>query len=370
MTTEELFAVRARKNDAGEEVFATEQGTGSDWRVRVFANKFPAVNNVIVPNSPSMSVEMFPFATNYNLSCKPFPGAGIHEVIIDSRMHSSQMVDADDLQVHDWLYTCEQRFWNCERVDPSLVPILFKNQGRASGASQEHPHCQLLASPFIPPILANEFGCSTAFFHETGQVLLTELLARELVERTRIVEATDHFVAYCPFASRFPFELRIAPRRPQSSLLNQFDWPTEREGVADRGAATDVLVKVRPTDPVRLELAGLYWRSIIRLESCLRGIGYNVNIHSAPRLLPEEMRRAHGCGGIDLHDGYCWHIEVTPRWLGIAVLRSARERGSIHARPNGQPSSFAPRCEHISRQYLQGALTFIPKQQQQKVPTA
>ena len=52
----------------------------------------------------------------------------------------------------------------------------------------------------------------------TGNCLQCELLAAELAEQTRVVTESAHWVAYVPFAARWPYEVRLVPRRHAPDL--------------------------------------------------------------------------------------------------------------------------------------------------------
>ena len=47
----------------------------------------------------------------------------------------------------------------------------------------------------------------------------SDILADELAEGTRIVAQSAHWVAYVPFAARWPVEVHLAPRRDDRTCL-------------------------------------------------------------------------------------------------------------------------------------------------------
>ena len=53
---------------------------------------------------------------------------------------------------------------------------------------------------------------------EFGRVLFDETLKRELTEKSRIVCQNEEWVAYVPFAARYPYEIHVAPLNPVADL--------------------------------------------------------------------------------------------------------------------------------------------------------
>src|SRR5690606_39043034 len=86
------------------------------------------------------------------------------------------------------------------------------------GASQTHPHSQVVASGSLGPEPAARAARAAAHHARTGRTLLEDILARELLAAERIVHASPRFVVLCPFAPRERGEAWIVPRQPLGSL--------------------------------------------------------------------------------------------------------------------------------------------------------
>ena len=86
--------------------------------------------------------------------------------------------------------------------------LVFESRGAEVGATIHHPHGQIYAYPFIPPSPAAELAVAA----ERGDVVGGELEA-ELAAGERIVADLGGWVAWVPYASPYPYGLRIAPRR-------------------------------------------------------------------------------------------------------------------------------------------------------------
>lgn len=103
---------------------------------------------------------------------------------------------------------------------------MFENRGAEVGATIDHPHGQIYAFPFVPPVAAREAAVAAAH----GCPLCDEVPA-ELAAGTRVVAANDTFVAYTRFAARWPFELLLAPVAHHADLGLLDD--RHRDGLAE-----------------------------------------------------------------------------------------------------------------------------------------
>lgn len=109
-------------------------------------------------------------------------------------------------------------------ADPSIQYVyVFENTGVAIGVTMPHPHGQIYSFPFIPPFVKTELDSASEFHQAKGRCLYCELLAGELAAGTRIVEENASFVAFVPFAARFPSEVQIYSRRHTDRLADLTD---------------------------------------------------------------------------------------------------------------------------------------------------
>jgi UDPglucose--hexose-1-phosphate uridylyltransferase len=95
---------------------------------------------------------------------------------------------------------------------------IFKNQGPSAGASQRHPHSQVIATPIVPPQLRNRIASAIAYFDVMGRCVFCDILESELKEGKRIILETEKFVAFIPYAPAGPFLTWIFPRRHTPSF--------------------------------------------------------------------------------------------------------------------------------------------------------
>lgn len=193
-----------RESETPPEVSACRIGEGRDcpgWSVRVIPNKFPILANI----SPVDAAATDPRATQ-------LPAAGYHEVIVDSPQHGVDPWELGPRQVGEMLETYRERFIAL-REDANLRYVhIIRNHRAAGAASLAHPHSQLFALPFIPPTIDVELDGFQASSPDGEGCVLCDLIKEEERQGIRIVEKSDNFIAFAPFASRLPYEVWLAPR--------------------------------------------------------------------------------------------------------------------------------------------------------------
>lgn len=106
--------------------------------------------------------------------------------------------------------------------NPDIATVAaFENCGEAVGVTMPHPHGQIYAMPFIPPITQQELASSREYAaaHD-GDCLFCRLMAKEQEAGARVVSTNQHFAAFVPFAARFPAEIGLYARRHVRTLLD------------------------------------------------------------------------------------------------------------------------------------------------------
>ena len=116
------------------------------------------------------------------------------------------------------------------RPDSGHVQI-FENKGAVMGCSNPHPHGQVWAQHTVPGEPAKEGRQQLAYFEEHGRTLLTDYLAIERAEQSRLVLENEHWVALVPFWASWPFETLLLPRRAVQDLTQLTD--AEKDAFAD-----------------------------------------------------------------------------------------------------------------------------------------
>ncbi|HUJ06510.1 MAG TPA: galactose-1-phosphate uridylyltransferase [Streptosporangiaceae bacterium] len=89
----------------------------------------------------------------------------------------------------------------------------FENRGEEIGVTLSHPHGQIYAFPFITPRTSRMLTTSAEYRQATGRNLSDDILAAERAEADRIVLDEAHWIAFVPYAARWPYEVHLYPRR-------------------------------------------------------------------------------------------------------------------------------------------------------------
>ena len=182
-TPNEIFSIRPENTPPNTE----------GWTLRVIPNKFPAL---------SIEGEI----TRQGLGLyDAMSGVGAHEVIIETPHHSKHMGLMDINHLTSVLTVYRDRISDLYMDHRLRYVLVFKNYRRTAGASLAHPHTQLIATPITPRTIAQELAAAHEHFLHKERCLFCDILNQELALAERIVYMTQHFVAFCPFASRFPF---------------------------------------------------------------------------------------------------------------------------------------------------------------------
>jgi len=95
---------------------------------------------------------------------------------------------------------------------------IFENTGSAIGVTMPHPHGQIYSFPYLPPLVERELDAASQYHGRKGECLYCRLLREELADGRRIVKENDSFVAFVPYAARFPAEMQIYARRHFAAL--------------------------------------------------------------------------------------------------------------------------------------------------------
>ncbi len=249
------------------EIFAyrnpvTEPNTPG-WSLRVVHNKFPAL---ITEGDPDRRGEgMF----------DKMAGIGTHEVIIENPDHQTTLTNISIDGFVEVLTAYRERIKSLTEDPRFKYVLIFKNMGRAAGASLEHSHSQLIGLPIVPELVMEELNGSKFYYNWKERCVFCDMIRQELQLKVRVVLENQEFVAICPFAPRSPFEVWILPKRHYSSYVHLTE------------------------ESYRL-LAEIFSETLQRLEKSLGKAPYNFILHIAPIREPELPH-------------YHWHFEIMPK---------------------------------------------------------
>lgn len=82
------------------------------------------------------------------------------------------------------------------------------------GVTLHHPHGQIYAYPFVPPVPARMGVCQQSYYQQHQRGLLQDLIQNEIKENQRILYRDEWAIAFVPVCARYPYEVWIAPIQP------------------------------------------------------------------------------------------------------------------------------------------------------------
>lgn len=235
------------------------------WKMRWFLNKFPAVEN---KDKPTLKSKKYLLEGN---------SYGIHEVIVETPNHKSQLADLPTAQIRELLEVCRFRISYLGKLKGIQYVDVFKNHGKDAGTSLAHSHTQVMALPRIPSLVAEKINAAKKYKH----CPYCNIIKIEAKSKRKIFE-TKNVAAFAPFASRFNYEAWIFVKKHKRAM-EELD---EKE---------------------LMDLATALKKIIFKLKKS--SISYNFYIQYSPA---KE----------NLH----FHIEVTPRlatWGGFEISTNA-----------------------------------------------
>jgi UDPglucose--hexose-1-phosphate uridylyltransferase len=174
------------------------------WDVAVFENLFPTLT-LAAHDPPALSVPTR-------------PGNGVCEVIVFCQDPASSLG-----RLPLWHLELILEVWGDRYVELGTRPAIqyvypFENRGVEVGVTLHHPHGQIYAYPFVPPIPARELEQQRAYLRQHGRGLLEDLVAQELLEEVRVLYAGPEVVAFLPICARYSYEVWVAPKRALPSF--------------------------------------------------------------------------------------------------------------------------------------------------------
>jgi UDPglucose--hexose-1-phosphate uridylyltransferase len=248
-----------------------ENGSKPDspgWSLRVIPNKFPALRIEGDLNREGEGI------------FDKMNGIGAHEVIIETPDHNKDLPDLEVSEITPVIEAYKERIIDLKNDARFQYILIFKNQGEAAGASLEHSHSQLIATPIVPKRVYEELEGSRRYYEYKERCIYCDIIRQEIQDGTRVIAQNELFVALTPFASRFPFEIWILPRNHNSHFENIGE---------NEPAAFAEIMKI----------------TLTKLARALNTPAYNFMIHSSP--VNGRFKQL-----------YHWHVEIIPKLTKVA----------------------------------------------------
>ncbi|KPK64821.1 hypothetical protein AMJ83_01190 [candidate division WOR_3 bacterium SM23_42] len=256
------------------EIFAVRDGSepnGPGWTLRVVPNINPILK--VEGELEKSGVGVYDMVS----------GVGANEVIVETSEHIVNFFELPEEQIGLVLQTYRRRIEDLHNDKRLRYILVFKNHRPLAGASTiAHTHSDLIALPATPVRVKQKLNGAQEYYSYKERCLFCDIMHQETEMGDRLVFQSAGFVVIAPYASRFPFEILILPKRHAFS----YKLITEAE-IKDLAM---VLKKVFHT-----------------MYDVLDDPPYNLILCDSPNLLPKANYWA------TIKSDYHWHIEITPR---------------------------------------------------------
>lgn len=209
---------------------------------------------------------------------------GAHEIIIETPEHNRPATEFSDEEWDRILQAYATRITDLKRDARFKYVTVFKNRGGLSGEDWTHSHSQVTATTFVPRRVHYELRSAREYFAQKDRCVFCDIVRQEERSGARVVDTQGDYVAYCPYASRVPYEIWLMSRRHN----HVFESP--RPGVNRRN------------------LAALLRRTLRRLARITDA--YHLVVHTAPNTLQSKGELSEYWKTIA--EDYHWHIEILP----------------------------------------------------------
>lgn len=185
----------------GKEISFKKGDFPKKWSTIVIPNKYPA----LLPYKRLEARKEGKFYQKIN-------AVGFCELVItkDHQKHfphfsTKKIKEVFDIYQKRYLDLMNRKFVNYVSI--------FHNHGVEAGASQPHPHSQIITTPLIDVDLKNALSNSEKYFKKNKKCIYCEMNKWEKRVKKRIVFENKYFLAICPFASKSAFQIILSPKK-------------------------------------------------------------------------------------------------------------------------------------------------------------
>ncbi|KAI5057603.1 hypothetical protein GOP47_0027618 [Adiantum capillus-veneris] len=135
--------------------------------------------------------------------------------------------------------------------------LVFKNQGKAAGASMEHSHSQIIALPIIPHHVELEIDNARSYFQREGRCIFCDIVRHDIADGSRLIDSSTEYAVLAPYAPKFPYETWIVPQTHASNFED--------------------------IDDLQLQsLAKMLLTTVRKMERLFNDVPFNYMLHSSP----------------------------------------------------------------------------------------
>jgi UDPglucose--hexose-1-phosphate uridylyltransferase len=162
------------------------------------------------------------------LSVPTRPANGTCEVVVFTQDPTTSLAALPLWNVELLIEVWADRYLELGRRADVQYVMPFENRGVEVGVTLHHPHGQIYAYPFVPPVPARELEQQRRHLEEHGRGLVEAMVDDELTDGRRVLYQSDDSVAFVPVCARYTYESWVLPRRPVGSLAD-LNGPERRE---------------------------------------------------------------------------------------------------------------------------------------------
>jgi UDPglucose--hexose-1-phosphate uridylyltransferase len=262
------------ENQTPDEIFAIRHGTPPNkpgWDVRVIPNINPILR--IEGELKKAGVGVYDMVS----------GIGANEVIVETPKHIFNFSELSEQHIALVVQTYRARIQDLHQDKRIRYILIFKNHGRPAGATtMSHTHSDLIALPATPIRVKQKLSGACEYFGYKERCLFCDIIQQEIEMGDRLIFQSDKFVVFAPYASRFPFEIMILPKRHcyTYKLIDDAE-------IADLARILKKIIKI--------------------IFDVLDDPPYNLILNDTPNLLPKSNYWK------TIKQDYHWHIEIIPR---------------------------------------------------------
>ena len=236
-------------------------GEGGGWAVRVIPNKFPFFH--IEGEFDRRPEGMYDV----------MEAIGAHEIVVETPGHKQNLASMDTQQIEKILRAYRERLKDLEKDRRFQQFLILKNY---PGLFNRHPHSHIIAMPVIPRRIDEEIYGTLDYYQRKERCIFCDIIKEEILMKKRVILETVHFLVFSPFASRYPFETWIVPKKHAPDFHH-----IHEEEIEDLSVAIQSL--------------------FLRFHKLLSDPPYSLAIHTSP--VQSRFHRSE----------YHWHIETRLR---------------------------------------------------------
>ncbi len=222
---------------------------------------------------------------------------GAHEIIVETSSHERPLTELSDEEIERVLEAYAARIADLKRDARFKYITVLKNHGAAAGEEWPHAHSEVAATTFVPRRVLYELRAARDWYRQRERCVFCDILRQEIRQQARVVDSAGDYYAFCPYASRVPFETWLMPRVHN----HQFEAVLPGEN--------------------RRELARLLRRILRRLAKV--SPNYHLVVHTSPSTLQTKGELTEYWRTIA--GDYHWHIEVLPIMAARSKSYSLKE---------------------------------------------